>query len=309
MDDKLLRLFFEGRTSEEETRLVTEWLDADAANMLHYQQLCRLYEMAFWYEKPCQGFGVYISKGRKIVKELAKIAAVFLLGFMLNYWLNGMAERENAMQTIYVPSGQNAQLLLSDGSKVWLNSGSTLHFPTRFTEGKRLVRLDGEGFFEVKADKEKPFVVSTSVYDIRALGTSFNVRAYKKSSNFETALLTGKVEIANHSTRNVVSLAPQEQAVLIGSQLSVVPLEETERFLWREGIICFDEPLIQVLGKLELYFDVRIDVHDSSVLDNQRHCTGKFRARDGLRHILDVLQLTNHFTYVLDEGENRITIN
>ena len=213
------------------------------------------------------------------------------------------------MQTVHVPAGQNAQLTLADGSKVWLNAGSTLNFPTRFIEGKRQVILEGEGFFEVKANKEKPFIVSTSIYDIKALGTSFNVNAYKQSKEFETALLTGKVEISDRITDRVVSLTPNNRAVLGNNKLSVVPIESKDYYLWREGILYFDEPLTEVLDKLKLYFDVNIDVKNKSVLENKRHCTGKFRTRDGLDHILRVLQLTNHFTYKKDEEKNLITIN
>lgn len=311
MDDKLLQLYFEGRTTEEQSRLITEWLDADAANMKHYQQLCRLYEIGFWHEEPET---VVISlkekfRWRVILREAVKIAAVFILGFTLNYWLNQGVEEDVAMQTVYVPAGQNAQLTLADGSKVWLNAGSTLNFPTRFIEGKRRVTLEGEGFFEVKANKEKPFIVSTSTYDIKALGTSFNVNAYKQSKEFETALLTGKVEISDHITDHTISLTPNNRAVLMNNGLSVVPIESTDYFLWREGILYFDEPLTEVLDKLKLYFDVNIDVNNKSVLENKRHCTGKFRTRDGLDHILSVLQLTNHFTYKKDEEKNLIIIN
>lgn len=310
MDDKLLQLYFEGCTTEEQSRLVTEWLDADAANMKHYQQLCRLYEIGFWHEEPET---VTLSlKGkfrwRSIMREAVKIAAVFVLAFTLNYWFNPGTEEDTAMQTVYVPAGQNAQLTLADGSKVWLNAGSTLNFPTRFVEGKRQVTLEGEGFFEVKANKEKPFIVSTSIYDIKALGTSFNVNAYKQSKEFETALLTGKVEISDHITDRALYLTPNNRAVLGNNGLSVVPIESKDYYLWREGILYFDEPLTEVLDKLKLYFDVNIDVKNKSVLANKRHCTGKFRTRDGLDHILSVLQLTNHFTYKKDEEKNLITI-
>ena len=311
MDDKLLQLYFEGRTTEEQSRLITEWLDADAANMKHYQQLCRLYEIGFWHEKP-ETVTLPLKgkfRWRSIMREVVKITAVFMLGFALNYWLNPDTEENIAMQTIHVPAGQNAQLTLADGSKVWLNAGSTLNFPTRFVEGKRQVTLVGEGFFEVKANKEKPFIVSTSTYDVKALGTSFNVHAYNQSKEFETALLTGKVEISDRMTNHSISLTPNNRAVIGDDGLSVIPIESADYFLWREGILYFDDPLTEVLEKLELYFDVNIHVNNKSVLENKRHCTGKFRTRDGLDHILSVLQLTNHFTYKKDEEKNLITIN
>lgn len=311
MDDKLLLLYFEGGTTEEQSCLITEWLDADTANMKHYQQLCRLYEISLWHEVP-KGAAVSLkgkSGWRGVLREVLKIAAVFVLGFSINYLFNPAADEEAVMQTVYVPAGQNAQLTLADGSKVWLNAGSTLNFPTRFAAGKRQVTLEGEGFFEVKANKEEPFIVSTSAYDIKALGTSFNVNAYKQSDEFEAALLTGKVEVSDRMTKHIISLTPDNRAVFTDNRLSVVPIENTDYYLWREGILYFDEPLTEVLEKLQLYFDVNIDIHNKSVLENKRHCTGKFRTRDGLDHILEVLQLTNRFVYKKDEEKNLITIN
>lgn len=311
MDDKLLQLYFEGRTTDEQSHLITEWLDVDEANLKHYQQLCRLYEISFWHEEPDVPAvsSKQTIKWRGVWLEAIKIAAIFILGFTLNHWLNPSIEEEAVMQTVYVPPGQNAQLTLADGSKVWLNAGSTLNFPTHFVGGKRRVTLEGEGFFEVKANKEKPFIVSTSVYDIKALGTSFNVNAYRQSKEFETALLTGKVEISDRVTDRVISLSPHNRAVFVNNSLSILPIQNADYFLWREGIIYFDEPLTEVLKKLELYFDVNIQVNNKSILQNKRHCTGKFRTRDGLDHILEVLQLTSHFTYKKNEEKNLITIN
>ena len=314
MDDKLLQLYFEGRTTDEQSRLITEWLDANEANMKHYQQLCRLYEISFWHEVPEVITNPFLKKvkSRHIWQKAIELAAIFILGFILHYWIHLPfvdTEEDIAMQTIHVPAGQNAQLTLADGSQVWLNAGSTLNFPTRFTKGKRKVSLNGEGFFEVKANKDKPFIVSTSNYDIKALGTSFNVRAYKQSKDFEAALLTGKVEITDHTTNQQLSLAPDNRAILINKKLVVTPMQHIDYFLWRKGILYFDESLMEVLKKLELYFDVNIQINNKSIIQNKLHSTAKFRTRDGLYHILDVLQLTHHFTYQKDDEINLIIIN
>lgn len=312
MDDKLLQLYFEGYTTGEQSRLITEWLEVSDVNMKHYQHLCRLYEISFWHEKtePVALSLKRKPKWRSFLQEAMKVAVVFILGFALNHYLNPEMgkEKDTVMQTMHVPAGQNAQLTLADGSKVWLNAGSTLHFPDRFAEDKRQVTLEGEGFFELKTDEGKPFIVSTANYDIKALGTSFNVKAYKQSAKFETALLTGKVEISDHATNRILSLTPHNRAVLTTGGLSVVPILNTDYFLWRQGILYFDEPLMEVLKKLELYFDVSIQVDNKSVLQNKRHSTAKFRTRDGLYHILDVLQLTHHFAYKRYEEGNRVVI-
>ena len=309
MDDKLLQLYFEGRATDDQSRSITEWLDADEANMKYYQHLCRLYEINLWDEQPVT---VSMSrskvKSRRFVLEFLKIAAVFVLGFLLNNRMN-IPDKDIFMQTVQVPAGQNAQVTLADGSKVWLNAGSTLHFPTRFPDKERLVNLEGEGFFEVQANKEKPFIVSTTSYTIKALGTTFNVNAYKKSKDFETSLLTGKVEVADHAGKQTIQLSPNNRVVLEGNKLKTLPIQDSEYFLWREGIICFNEPLSEVLKKLELYFDVKIEVNNKRVLQNEQHCIGKFRSRDGLEHILEVLQLTSHFSYKKDDEKNLVTIN
>lgn len=314
MDDKLLQLYFEGRTTDEQSRLITEWLDTDEANMKYYQQLCRLFEISFWHEEQEVVTKPFLKKIKRkhIWQKAMEIAAIFIFGFGLHYWISQSlvkTEEDIAMQTIHVPPGQNAQLTLADGSQVWLNAGSTLHFPSRFVDGKRQVSLDGEGFFEVKANADKPFIVSTSAYDIKAVGTSFNVRAYKQSNKFETALLTGKVEVSDHFADKVLYLTPNNQVVVENNKLSVIPIQHADYFLWRKGILSFDEPFIEVLKKLELYFDVNIQVNNKSVLENKRHSTAKFRTRDGLYHILDVLQLTHHFTYKKDEEKNLVIIN
>lgn len=309
MDDKLLQSYFEGTTTDEQSKIVTEWLDASETNMKHYQHLCRLYEITLWGEQSEFVPEKHVqTKRRRFLVELLKVVSVFALGFLLNNWLN-MPDEDISMQTILVPAGQNAQVTLADGSKVWLNAGSSLHFPNKFQSKERLVSLEGEGYFEVQANKEKPFIVSTTGYTIKALGTTFNVHAYKKSKDFETSLLTGRVEVEDHAGKQKILLSPNNRVVLEGGELKTLPIQDSDHFLWHKGIICFNEPLSEVLKKLELYFDVKIEVNNKAVLQNRQYCVGKFRSRDGLDHILEVLQLTNHFSYQKDDEKNLVTIN
>lgn len=145
-----------------------------------------------------------------------KVAAIFVLGFALHFFLNWQKTTHHELQhQIHVPTGQHVEIMLADGSKVWLNSGSTLTFPSKFNGKKRLVELDGEGFFEVKSDKEHPFIVSTSKYQVKAVGTSFNIYDYQDSPQFEAALLNGKVEVTTNAKKSsVVILTPNQRAAL-----------------------------------------------------------------------------------------------
>ncbi|MGD9771632.1 MAG: FecR family protein [Parabacteroides sp.] len=310
MDDILLQAYFEGKTTDEQSRMITEWLDQDEANLIHYQRLSRIYEISLWNEELPQE-SVSGKKKRlwpKILLQTIQVAAIFTFGFFFSQ-LFFLQEEDVKMQMVEVPPGQNSLVTLADGSKVWLNAGSTLHFPTRFSNRERLVTLNGEGFFEVRANKKKPFIVSASGYKVKALGTSFNVYAYNQSREFETALLTGKVEIETPGSKNTLTLYPNNKAVLEKGALKTYPIENKDYFLWREGVICFNEPLSGVLKKLELYFNVTIEMNNKFILQNEQYCVGKFRTRDGLEHILQVLQLTNHFKYQKDDENNKIIIN
>lgn len=210
---------------------------------------------------------------------------------------------------IHVPTGQHVEIMLADGSKVWLNSGSTLTFPSKFNGKKRLVELDGEGFFEVKSDKEHPFIVSTSKYQVKAVGTSFNIYDYQDSPQFEAALLNGKVEVTTNAKKSsVVILTPNQRAALCQGVLEVKPIKNANNYLWRKGILYFNEPLLEVFDKLQEYYDIEFQIRNTSLTRESPYCTGKFRAKDGLEHIIRVLKETNHFDYQIDYESKKIII-
>ena len=306
MEDKLLQLYFEGKVTKEQSFQVTQWLNASEENMNYYLQLSRLYEVMMWNE-PVQSKKRTVSI-KAFMREFSKVAAILVLGFLLSTFFLKIIEGDPAMQQVVVPAGQSAQVVLSDGSKVWLNAGSSLQFPTEFIDGIRNVKLEGEGYFEVQANKEKPFVVSTSHYSITALGTSFNVFAYKNSTRFETALLSGKVKVADCDGKNMVHLTPNQSAVFKDGKLKIEPITEVNQYKWRDGVIYFDNTLPVIFSKLELYFNVTIKVNNPEIMNNNSHCVGSFRTRDGLEHIIKVLQFSNKFEYRKDDQKNLITI-
>lgn len=284
MDDELLIAYFKGEVSDEETQRITEWIEAEIEHQRYYQQLCRLFEMSYWIEDMSEQTEVALPKKAKILP-----------------W--------KLQHQIHVPTGQHVEIMLADGSKVWLNSGSTLTFPSKFNGKKRLVELDGEGFFEVKSDKEHPFIVSTSKYQVKAVGTSFNVYDYQDSPQFEAALLNGKVEVTTNAKKSsAVILTPNQRAALCQGVLKVKPIENTNNYLWRKGILYFNEPLLEVFDKLQEYYDVEFQIRNTSLTRKSPYCTGKFRAKDGLEHIIRVLKETNHFDYQIDYENKKIII-
>ena len=238
MDDELLIAYFKGEVSDEETQRITEWIEAEIEHQRYYQQLCRLFEMSYWIEDMSEQTEVALPKKAKILPwkhyaiSFMKVAAIFVLGFALHFFLNRQTTttHHELQHQIHVPTGQHVEIMLADGSKVWLNSGSTLTFPSKFNGKKRLVELDGEGFFEVKSDKEHPFIVSTSKYQVKAVGTSFNVYDYQDSPQFEAALLNGKVEVTTNAKKSsAVILTPNQRAALCQGVLKVKPIEKIGR--------------------------------------------------------------------------------
>ena len=314
MDDELLIAYFKGEVSDEETQRITEWIEAEIEHQRYYQQLCRLFEMSYWIEDMPEQTEVALPQKAKILPwkhyaiSFMKVAAIFVLGFALHFFLNRQTTttHHELQHQIHVPTGQHVEIMLADGSKVWLNSGSTLTFPSKFNGKKRLVELDGEGFFEVKSDKEHPFIVSTSKYQVKAVGTSFNVYDYQDSPQFEAALLNGKVEVTTNAKKSsAVILTPNQRAALCQGVLKVKPIENTNNYLWRKGILYFNEPL---LDKLQEYYDVEFQIRNTSLTRKSPYCTGKFRAKDGLEHIIRVLKETNHFDYQIDYENKKIII-
>ena len=316
MDDELLIAYFKGEVSDEEAQQITEWIEAKIEHQRYYQQLCRLFEVSYWIEDIPEQTEVAFPKKTKAlpwkhyVISFMKVAAIFVLGFALHFFLNWQKTTHHELQhQIHVPTGQHVEIMLADGSKVWLNSGSTLTFPSKFNGKKRMVELDGEGFFEVKSDKEHPFIVSTSKYQVKAVGTSFNVYDYQDSPQFEAALLNGKVEVTTNAKKSsAVILTPNQRAALCQGVLKVKPIENANNYLWRKGILYFNEPLLEVFDKLQEYYDIEFQIRNSSLTRKSPYCTGKFRAKDGLEHIIRVLKETNHFDYQIDYESKKIII-
>lgn len=313
--EKLLLKYIKGECTESEKAEIAIWIDADKKNKDEYLALRKLNDLLIWQDNSIPY--VLQKPVRKKIKlfgnwyvEAFKVAAVFLVAvLMVRFFMPSSLnpESEVAMQTIHVPAGQRAELTLQDGTKVWLNAKSTLVFPTLFTGNLREVKLDGEGFFEVSHNKQKPFVVATQKFDVKVLGTKFNLTAYSAKESFRTSLLEGSVELLQTGHQSGVLLKPSEQAEFKNDKLVISSIQNTDHFLWKEGIISFDDmSFSEMLTELELYFDLSIELKNAQIAGFRY--SGKFRMKEGVEHILQVLQLNNNFQYRIDEKLNRIII-
>lgn len=144
---------------------------------------------------------------------LSGIAAIVILTIITTTYFLQQSFRDEVMNTVTVPQGQRVHLTLSDGTKVWLNAKTKMEYPQSFkVSDQRIVKVDGEAYFEVSKNKEKPFIVKTTKGDVEVLGTKFYISAYATTDVFETSLIEGKVKV--HTAYEDMTLYPKDKAVL-----------------------------------------------------------------------------------------------
>lgn len=210
----------------------------------------------------------------------------------LNYYTNEPSSKEGVFHTMRVPKGGQYRLVLADGTKVWLNAASSLHYPTRFDDSLREVTVTGEAYFEVARNVDKPFIVHCNGQRIQVLGTHFNVRAYSDEPELKTTLLTGSVAITKVGTRSEsVLLRPGEEASL-GAQgaIKVNMLKDASaRVAWTKGYFSFNRADLQtVLRELARWYNVDLKVSSSTT----KTYTGKIDRQLTLSELMKGLALS-----------------
>ncbi|HEY8897234.1 MAG TPA: FecR domain-containing protein [Niastella sp.] len=168
-----------------------------------------------------------------------------------------------AFNTLRTPRGGQYQLVLPDGSKVWLNAASAITYPTAFEGNERTITIDGEAYLEVAHDALKPFKVQANGAEVKVLGTHFNVHAYKDEP-IKTTLIEGRVKVVDHESvngkENPVFLKPGEQAVMKGQALTIDHSPDIEEVLaWKNGLFRFNNADIEtVMKQVERWYDVDV---------------------------------------------------
>lgn len=316
MNTEILLKYIDGNATDQEKVSITNWLDSEPEHMKEFLALRKLNDISIWQSRAASKAELKPEKKtvgwklKPLYFEFLKVAAIMLVAVLVSRLLFPGTQPPDpvVMQTIHVPAGQRAEITLVDGTKVWLNAKTTFTFPNYFSDSSRNVSIDGEGFFDVRSSLSKPFIIKTKKYDVKVWGTKFNLLAYSEKDFFETSLLEGSVEIMKSGSSKGVFIRPNEQIHQQGAHLVIAPITDLNHFLWKKGIISFnDESFPELVNKLQLYFDLKIEVKNVHIL--KYRCTGKFRTKDGVEHILKVLQLSNDFRFRIDEKTNTITIN
>jgi len=208
-----------------------------------------------------------------------------------------------AYNTIQTPKGGQYQVILPDGTKVWLNAASSLTYPEVFTGAERRVELTGEAYFEVAKNKAKPFHVKNHDQDVEVLGTHFNINSYLDDNTIKTTLLEGSVRVSNG--KSVRILKPGEQAIAevsgVGSIRLMANVDTDDETAWKNGLFQFSNAgLKTILNQLERWYDINIDY--SSIPDKKYN--GMVPRKAKLSEVLKMLEKTGNIRFEIAEGRN-----
>lgn len=207
---------------------------------------------------------------------------------------------------LVIPKGKTYQLLLSDGTRIWLNSETEITYPTKFVGNKREITLIGEAFFEVAKNKEKPFIVNANGMEVKVLGTSFNVSCYTADKTISTTLIEGSVSVKTEN-KKTVTITPSEQFTYNRDDAKTdIRIVNTELFTsWINGEYIFkDTALEEIVKKLQRWYDFSVNYEDES-LKNNRYSLIVDRNTD-IDHLLEVISYTSDIK--LERTNNIINI-
>ena len=209
-------------------------------------------------------------------------------------------EQPAGSNELTIPRGGENTVILSDGTTVHLNAGSKLTYPVRFAGKRRIVRLEGEAYFDVVADEEHPFVVQTHLGEVTVLGTAFNVNAYDNAPIY-TTLVHGKVQFSSPNAEPI-TLLPGEQAIVSANGLEKRAVNLEEYVGWVDGMYVFNNrPLGEIMKTFERWYDIQVYYK----LPHLRDITysGSLKRYGTINSFLDALELTGDLTYKIS-GRN-----
>lgn len=324
MNEDLLIRYLTHRCTPVEIKEIDKWVAADQANADWLFEMERIWslkdELRFSDKREIEdAYNRFVfslqknsspkrySPKRSLPFSWLKYAvAIFLVGLLsMNLYLI-FDEEEIRVNEIEVPNGQRVSLILSDGTRVWLNARSKFTYPSAFAAKSRNVKLEGEGFFEVAHNKKLPFIVQSDLVFVRVLGTKFNMKAYRDEPSSVT-LSEGKVEVVANDNTHQMILKPNEQATYTkeaGFVKTQVLNAEVARS-WTLGEAAYiNKRLDAITSDLERKFGVHIHIKDKSLASEIFTC--RFKERATIEQVLTLLKETRDLDYIIKGDQIQI---
>ncbi|WP_313672900.1 FecR family protein [Sphingobacterium multivorum] len=211
----------------------------------------------------------------------------------INYTVEGNTDVRVATNLLNVPKGGQFQITLSDGTKVWLNSNSSLKYPSAFSASERRVELTGEAYFEVSKNKQKPFIVETSLQKVEVLGTKFNINAYDDESSTQTSLAEGSVRVS--CKNNTTLLKPGQQSTLTDQNIAVRSVNLDQVLDWKNGDFNFsNNNLKEIMRKISRWYNIEV-IFEGPI--SQETYFAQISRKKRLNDVLRALQLSGSIKY------------
>jgi ferric-dicitrate binding protein FerR (iron transport regulator) len=351
----LVLKYLDGEINDVQKAKLFEWVYADSVNEKLFYKLKDVWETARYESiaaniQTDKEWDEFIGKAIKeethnysrklitmqVVKKALQIAAIVIITFGLGFFVNNIIPQKQEYTTLNVPYGAKTQLELADGSKVWVNSGSKLTYPTKLNEKEVTIFLEGEAYFDIAKSKGRKLNVKTTTINIQVLGTAFNVKSYEDEDVVETTLERGEISITGNVGDKVIEqailLKPNQRATLIkGNQAIEVSStnknaievlrsnndKETKRThpaliihkkvdvvdftAWKNDKLVFKSERFEDLAvRIERWYNVKLTLKDEE-LKNTLY-TGVFE-KESIEQALQALSLSSPFKYQINKNE------
>ncbi|MBK1439538.1 DUF4974 domain-containing protein [Parapedobacter sp. ISTM3] len=311
---ELLDKYYLGQCSPQEKEAIEQWLseDEETATALPPHGAMQHLENRGWasFETRHPEVRGQAQRPTWSIRRTVAIAATLLLAGILFLYLQPRLRQKADTLKYYaysVPGGKKATVTLSDGTRIHLNSGSTVRYPERFGDSVRLITFSGEAFFEVARDAAKPFVIETGRSITRVLGTAFNLREYDNDSVTTVVVTEGRVNFSSKHERHLQLTLTANQLGRLDrtSTLQQQPVSTDTHTAWKDNRLIFDDQsLDEIAHTLERWYGVQISVA-SPALGRQRY-TGEFD-NSSLQNILKSLAFAIRFQYQINGSDVTIT--
>lgn len=314
--------FVTGECSDEELQAVAHWMKESEANAAELLDMERMYRELQAEAMPSREVAMALERTHSLIagqaatddgsnevamprrtlllrRWVAAAAVALVLVCVGLYTMHGYKTAQPEIEYLIAKASATTprQVVLADGTHVWLNCGATLRYPKQFSDTLREVALTGEGYFEVAKDHRKPFVVDGTTMNVRVLGTVFNFNDNGRSGASEVSLLEGSVRVVADSTEESIVLKPGQKASLEPSgSLTVNDVDARLDAVWHTRVIPFEKSNIrQIADVLEQLYDVKIVVGKN--VDNSKTYSGEIQWNENIETELSLLQNTLPINY------------
>jgi ferric-dicitrate binding protein FerR (iron transport regulator) len=251
------------------------------------------------------------SKTKTIVAQWMRYAAIFVLalamGFMASYFLNETMPKQQSKRIEYSSEkGSVSKIKLDDGSDIWLSSGTNLVIDQN-ENGEMVAKLDGEAYFKLIPNPSRNFRVDLGNFQVKDIGTSFNIRAYQSEQNIVTTLEEGQIDLLKNSGELILSVKPGElvRYAKQSNQMQVNQQDPSIVTAWKDGKFVFiDQPLAEICRELENWYNIEIQIEDRKLAETRY--TSVVKRTTTVQMVLKILAVTDQIKYeITDKKEGK----